>query len=108
MAGQTTVPELAGVVRRAGLVIANNSGPLHLADAFGRPMVILYSGTDLESQWRPRRAPARLLRRPTACTPCYGFRCPYHMECLDIPPEEVVQHAQELLGVSARQPIGVY
>ena len=107
LAGRTTVPELAGVIRRAGLVIANNSGPLHLADAFGRPMVILYSGTDLESQWRPRQAPARLLRRPTACAPCYGFRCPYHLECLDIPPEEVVQHALNLLGVSAPQPIGV-
>lgn len=108
LAGQTSVPELAGVIRRAGLVIANNSGPLHLADAFGRPMVILYSGTEYESQWRPRRVPARLLRRPTDCSPCFAFRCPYHMECLDIPAEEVVQHVLALLGETAGQPIGVY
>ncbi len=107
LAGQTSVPELAAVIRRAALVIANDSGPMHLADAFGRPMVILFSGTELESQWEPRRAPARLLRRPTPCAPCYAFHCPYHMECLDIPAEEVVGHALALLGETARQPIGV-
>jgi ADP-heptose:LPS heptosyltransferase len=93
LVGQTSVPELAAAVRRAALVIANDSGPMHLADAFERPMVILYSGTEYESQWQPRRAPHILLRRPTPCSPCYAFRCPYNMECLDIPPAEVVAAA---------------
>lgn len=96
--GLTSVPELAAIIQRAGLVIANNSASLHIADAFGRPMVILYSGTELESQWRPRNAPARLLRRPTPCSPCYTFECPYAMECLDIPPQEVVSTALEMLS----------
>jgi ADP-heptose:LPS heptosyltransferase len=38
VAGQTSVPELAGIINRAALVLANNSGPLHLADALRRPM----------------------------------------------------------------------
>ncbi len=91
------MPELAGILRRARLVIANNSGPMHIADAFARPMVILYSGTELEEQWRPRGSPVKLLRRNTHCSPCYAFTCPYGMECLDIPPEEVAAHALELL-----------
>ncbi|HEX6304168.1 MAG TPA: glycosyltransferase family 9 protein [Anaerolineales bacterium] len=96
--GLTSVPELAALIKRASLVIANNSASLHIADAFGRPMVILYSGTELESQWRPRHAPARLLRRYTPCSPCYAFECPYAMQCLDIPPEEVASTALELLA----------
>jgi ADP-heptose:LPS heptosyltransferase len=108
LAGRTSVVELAAVIRRASLVIANDSGPMHMADAFERPMVVLFSGTEYESQWRPRRAPARLLRRPTDCSPCFAFRCPYHMECLDIPAAEVVQHALELLRQTAEQPMGVY
>lgn len=96
--GKTSVPELAALIQRASLVVANNSASLHIADAFERPMVILYSGTELESQWRPRNAPARLLRRPTTCSPCYAFECPYAMQCLDIPPEEVVSTAVELLA----------
>ena len=43
------------------------------------------------------RAPARLLRRPTACSPCFAFHARINMECLDIPAEEVVA-AGLLLG----------
>jgi lipopolysaccharide heptosyltransferase II len=102
LVGLTTVPELAAVIRQAALVIANDSGPMHMADAFNRPMVILYSGTEYESQWRPRRAASVLLRRPTECSPCYGFRCPYNMECLDIPADEVVTAALSLLPLPSR------
>jgi ADP-heptose:LPS heptosyltransferase len=98
LVGMTSVPDLAAIIRRSSLVIANNSASLHFADAFMRPMVILYSGTEYESQWKPRRAPARLLRRPTHCSPCYNFNCPYAMECLDIAPEEVVTAALEMLA----------
>jgi len=97
LAGRTGVPELAAVLAQAALVITNDSGPMHLADALGRAQVVLFSGTDLESQWRPRRSPARLLRRPTACAPCYRFDCPFDLACLDIPPDEVVEHALDLL-----------
>jgi lipopolysaccharide heptosyltransferase II len=98
LVGKTSVPELAAIIRRSALVIANNSASLHMADAFLRPMVILYSGTEHETQWQPASAPARLLRRLTACSPCHQFRCPYHMECLDIPPAEVAREAIRLLA----------
>jgi ADP-heptose:LPS heptosyltransferase len=104
LVGATSVCELAAVVERAALVVANDSGPMHLADAFDRPVVVLYSGTELESQWRPRRAPCRLLRRPTACSPCYLFECPYGLPCLDIPPAEVLAHAVELLSAPGPDP----
>lgn len=101
LVGCTGVTDLAAVIARSHLVLANDSGPMHLGDAFTRPMVVLYSGTELESQWRPRRAPSRLLRRPTPCSPCYRFDCPYDMACLDIPPDEVVHHALALLEESS-------
>ena len=72
-------------------------GPMHLADAFARPQVVLYSGTELESQWEPRRSARRLLQVPTPCSPCHTFTCPFSMECLDIDPDVVVAAALELL-----------
>jgi len=95
--GQTALPEYAALVERAALVICNNTLPMHLADALERPLVCLFAGTELESQWRPRFAPARLLRRPTACQPCYLFECPIGQPCLDISPDEVVEAAEELI-----------
>ena len=97
--GRTALPEYAALVERAALVMCGNTLPLHLADAVGTPMVVLYSGTDYESQWQPRVAPARLLRRPTPCHPCYLFQCPIGQPCLDISPEEVVEAAEALLGI---------
>lgn len=97
LVGQTSVPELAAIVKRSALVVANNSAPLHMADALGRPMVILYSGTEYVSQWRPRNAPAALLNRFVECSPCYNFACPYNVECLNIPPEEVLEEVLLML-----------
>lgn len=102
LVGQTSIPQLAAVIGRSALVVANDSGPMHIADALLRPMVILYSGTELESQWQPRTAPTQLLRRPTDCSPCYSFRCPYDMECLDIPATEVVATCLQLLETSVK------
>jgi hypothetical protein len=39
-----------------------------------------------------------LLRRETWCSPCYAFTCPYNLECLDIPPEEVAETGLSLLA----------
>ncbi len=103
LCGRTTLADLAALLRRARLLIANDSGPMHIGDAVACPMVILYSGTELEEQWRPRGAPARLLRRPTACSPCYRFECPYDRECLAIAPADVVGEVMGLLGESLRE-----
>ncbi len=94
----TTLSEYAALIERAALVICNDTLPMHLADAVATPVVVLFSGTDLESQWRPRLTPASLLRRDTPCHPCYLFACPIGQPCLDIPPEEVVEHAERLLS----------
>jgi ADP-heptose:LPS heptosyltransferase len=98
LAGRTSIPELVALINASSVAIVNDSGPMHIADAVGTPSVVLYAGTELESQWRPRTSPSVLLRRATACSPCYAFACPYGHECLDIPPEEVCAAALELLG----------
>jgi len=98
VAGATSVPELAAMVAGAAMVVTNNSGPLHLADALRRPTVALFAGTERESEYAPRTAPLRLLRRPTACTPCRAFTCPYAMECLDLDPADVLAAARDLLA----------
>jgi lipopolysaccharide heptosyltransferase II len=102
--GKTTLPEMATIISGSRLVIANNSAAMHIAAAFQRPMVILFSGTELLSQWAPDTQPARFLYRPVGCSPCHNFQCPYALECLDVPPSEVVQNALDLLeAVSAQE-----
>ncbi len=96
--GRTSVPQFAAVLKRAALVVTNNSAAMHIADAFARPLVVLYSGTDHEGQWAPRAAPSVLLGRKTDCAPCYRFNCVFNMECLDIAPQSVVDAIVDLLA----------
>jgi ADP-heptose:LPS heptosyltransferase len=97
LVGTTTLAEYAALIDQAALVICNDSLPMHLADALRTPEVVLFSGTDYEAQWRPRVTRSRLLRRATACHPCYLFECPIGLACLDISPEEVVEEVEALL-----------
>ncbi len=96
--GKTTLPQLAALIANAKLVLTNNTSTMHIADATRTPTVVMFAGTELESQWRPRNGTSRLLRRPTSCSPCYAFTCPYELECLDISPEEVVAAGLELVN----------
>ncbi len=97
--GKTTLPQLAALIADTKLVLTNNTSTMHIADATRTPTVVMFAGTELECQWEPRNGTSRLLRRPTECSPCYAFTCPYQLECLDIPPEEVVVAGMELLKI---------
>jgi len=96
--GKTSLSDLVALVAQAQLLLSNNTSTMHIADATQTPSVILFAGTELEQQWRPRRTRAHLLRRPTPCSPCYAFTCPYELECLDIASEEVVEAGLALLN----------
>jgi ADP-heptose:LPS heptosyltransferase len=96
---RTTVPEYAALVERAAAVVCGNTLPLHLADACRTPVVALYSGTDRESQWRPRDTYAVLLRKETPCHPCYLIDCPIGVHCLRVDPAVV---AEEVLHAADR------
>jgi ADP-heptose:LPS heptosyltransferase len=98
IAGETSLAEFAAIVDRATIVVTNNTLTMHLADALGTPSVVLFSGTEREEQWRPRATTARLLRRPTTCSPCYRFECPFNLECLDLSPREVAAEVLQLVG----------
>ena len=91
-----SIHEFAALVARASAVVCGNTLPMHLADATRTPVVALYSGTDMISQWGPRSAPSRVLQRATDCAPCYRFTCPIGLPCLDVDPEDVVAAIEAL------------
>lgn len=97
MPRDASLGQFAAMVGMASVVVCGNTLPLHLADALGTPVVALYSGTDLESQWQPRFVEHTLLRRDTPCHPCYLFECPIGQPCLDIPAGEIVDAVTSLL-----------
>jgi ADP-heptose:LPS heptosyltransferase len=98
LVGTTSLAESAAVIASAGVVLANNSLALHLAEAVRRPVVVAYAGTEREADWAPRVTRHTLLREETSCSPCRLFECPFDGHpCLAIPPARLVAAALELL-----------
>ncbi|MGE0455362.1 MAG: glycosyltransferase family 9 protein [Vicinamibacteria bacterium] len=86
----TTLRELLELLRRARLVVAADTGPLHIACALGTPVVGLYGPTDPRRNG-PFSAADRVARRTPACAPCHRRVCPRHQGVMsEIPVEEVL------------------
>ena len=94
--------DLAAVLADAEVVVANNSGGVHLADAVGAPVVELFAGTETVDQYRPRSTRAEVLTRAVSCAPCRQLVCPFDQECLAIGPDEVVAATRRLRAVGVR------
>ena len=93
--------ELSALLARARVVVANDSGPMHLAAAVGTSLVAFFGPTD-PGRTGPSGAPSKILDRYVFCSPCYLKECPYGHECMrEITVEMAVQAIEELLG-SAR------
>ena len=80
VAGKTSLRQLVELLRRAQLVIANDSGPMHIAAAMGKPLVTLFGPTN-PVRTGPYRRDDAVLRVDIPCSPCYSRRCS-HQSCL--------------------------
>jgi ADP-heptose:LPS heptosyltransferase len=68
LTGRTSLDALPDVLRPAGLVLGNDSGPMHLAAAMGRPVVALFGPTDPDrfGPYPPASPNNRVIRAPLA------------------------------------------
>ncbi|MFI6634077.1 glycosyltransferase family 9 protein [Nonomuraea fuscirosea] len=99
LGGVTTFAELAAVIERAGVLVAGNTGPAHLAAAVGTPVVSLFSPVVPAARWAPYGVPTVLLGDQRA--PCRGSRarvCPVpgHPCLSQVTSEQVVKAVREL------------
>jgi heptosyltransferase II len=81
LSGETTLPELVGVLSRLRVLVTNDSGPMHLASALGVPVVAVFGSTD----WRetaPAQGRASVVREDVHCAPCMLRECPIDHRCM--------------------------
>jgi heptosyltransferase-2 len=102
LAGRLTLAELALVLSRAALFVTNDSGPMHIAGAFGTPVVAIFGSTVPALGYAPVGSPNRIVGHGLPCRPCgpHGRRrCPFdHFHCMrHVTAAEVVAACRELL-----------
>jgi len=103
LAGETTLPELAALLRGAAMTVTNDSGPMHLAVALDRPVVSIFGPTD--PVWAgPYRRDGAVLRVDLPCSPCYLRelrRCHFGHACMaDVSAAAVIERAEAILAKS--------
>ena len=73
----TTLREYVALARRARVVVAADTGPMHLAAAVGTPVVALFGPTD-PARNGPFSPDDEVVRRVPPCAPCHRRACPVH------------------------------
>lgn len=99
LCGKTSLLQLVALFEAAGLVIANDSGPMHIACALGRPLVTIFGPTN-PVRTGPYGRMETVVRMDLDCMPCYGRQCPLgHHRCMkDLGIEPVLAVAAKQLG----------
>jgi heptosyltransferase-2 len=102
LSGKTSVRELMAVIKRCNLFMSNDTGPMHIAAAFGVPLVAIFGPTDprVTAPFGNDRA---LVRHPVECSPCLLRECPIDHRCMQgITVEMVVDAALQQVGADRR------
>ncbi|MCC7519201.1 MAG: glycosyltransferase family 9 protein [Verrucomicrobiae bacterium] len=97
--GSTPLPVLAEALRRCHLAIGPDSGPMHLANATGRPRLLMIFGATSRRRSGPWGEGHRTLARELDCQPCFRRICPLgHQACLrELDVKTVLDAAREML-----------
>jgi len=82
LCGTLGLDDLIGLLARASLLVANDTGPVHMAAALGVPVLGLY-GPNSPHLYGPRSAGSHAFYRPPPCSPCLLNRNSKTSRCLN-------------------------
>lgn len=103
MAGKATLVDTGGILKEMDLLIANDSGPVHMAAAVGTPVLVIFGPTDPE-RTGPYGHCHRIVKTSLPCQPCFSRTCKQgDIPCLTgVTPERVEEMALEMLVLPKR------
>lgn len=85
LAGMLSLKESAAVLQQAGLLVSNDSGPVHIAAAVGARTVVIFGRNKAglsQVRWKPLGEGHRLIQKDVGCQVCLAHLCPIEFECL--------------------------
>jgi heptosyltransferase I len=111
LTGRTSLPETVEVIRAADLMVTNDTGPMHIAAALGKPTVALFGPTEPRRTGPYGQVDQALRLASLPCVPCMRDGCRYArpLECLRaITPDQVYREVTRRLepGAEPRPPAG--
>ncbi len=101
--GTTDLTLLPAAVQRCGLLVCNDSGPMHVATAVGTPVVGVFGATHPRLGFAPLGPADAAVTLDLPCSPCslHGERaCRFRTHaCMeDLPAQRIIEEAERRLG----------
>lgn len=103
LTGRTSVSQLVSLIKRSHLLISNDSGPVHVAEALGTPVVAIFTRNEPginPERWQPLGEKARVVVAPYAGQRSFAsgkIKVPAFLN--SISPDEVLHAVDSLLGL---------
>ncbi len=70
LTGKTSISDLFSLVESSQFVVANDSGPAHIASAFKKPLVVFFGPTITAFGFRPPGEKVIVMEKDIKCRPC--------------------------------------
>ncbi|HOO91149.1 MAG TPA: lipopolysaccharide heptosyltransferase II [Syntrophales bacterium] len=83
LAGETTLNEVIGLIRKCDLFISNDSGLMHLAGALDIPLIAIFGSTN-PATTSPVGERSIVIHKDVPCSPCLKKTCPTDFRCMDL------------------------
>ena len=99
LAGRTNLIQIAALIKRAKIAIVHDSGPMHIASYFNKPVVALFGPTDPQCS-APWSSLFKVVHRNTQCPRCLNPKAfsVLHNCMSAITQEDVLQAFSEVYG----------
>ncbi len=103
--GKTNLLQLAALLERATLVIANDSGVMHMASYLDVPVLAIFGPTN-PVQYAPWSSKSHVVKSAAFCTACQKPQCRYAHECMDfLQTEDVIKEVEKITREIKADPI---
>jgi lipopolysaccharide heptosyltransferase I len=106
LAGKTSLLELIELFNRTDIIIAPDTGPAYIANAVGKPVIIMISGATSYKRTGPIGEKHSALSAGISCQPCHKKQCQSktsQMECMKkITPDAVFKIFSEKLTLISK------
>jgi heptosyltransferase-2 len=88
LCGQLDLAQLTYVLSKAKLLLTNDTGAMHIAEATGTPVIAIFGPTVRQFGFAPWRSESKVIETELACRPCalHGSKkCPKgHFNCMKL------------------------
>lgn len=93
------INRLAALIEKCSLIIANDSGPMHISAALGVSTIGIFGPTDPVGHGPYSSHGGYIRKEDLFCINCNLLKCPYNHECMKfLPVEELLKLSDKLLN----------